>query len=449
MSAMAEGATQNPEHPESTMQPVTLEDEKSLVGSLLAQRQEFLALTENRDTPLYVFAPDVVEDRYFRFKRAFEAYLDDFRVFYACKSNNHPLMAAKLTELGAGLDVSSGVELEAGLAAGSRNMVFSGPGKTRAELELAVANRDKVMVHLDSFGELERLDQAVRRLGGPVKAGVRISAQSGGSWRKFGIPLSSLERFWSLARQKEMVHLCGLQFHTSWNMGPEAQVDFIRELGNYLLTQGQKFFQELEFIDIGGGFWPERGEWLPPEALSRPRVQPAPLCNPAKPIEFFAREIAGALERHIFPLTPCGILAEPGRWLADGAMHLLVRVIDKKAADLVITDGGIHLFGWEKFESEYIPVINLSRPSFEKRACLVCGSLCTPRDFWGWNYFGQSIEEGDVLLIPDQGAYTYSLRQNFIKPLAQTAVLAEEFMAELLPGQRGGQTGVLRGLTTI
>ena len=47
------------------------------------------------------------------------------------------------------------------------------------------------------------------------------------------------------------------------------------------------------------------------------------------------------------------------------------------------------------------------------------GSLCTPHDIWGWSVFGDGIEPGDILLLPSQGAYTWSLRQQFIKPVAK------------------------------
>ncbi|MFH1143386.1 MAG: hypothetical protein V1774_02440, partial [Candidatus Eisenbacteria bacterium] len=73
---------------------------------------------------------------------------------------------------------------------------------------------------------------------------------------------------------------------------------------------------------------------------------------------------------------------------------------------------------------DYFPVINLSRPGLNEHECLVAGSLCTPHDLWGYSYFGDGIEVGDILLIPNQGAYTYSLRQEFIKPLPRTVRLA-------------------------
>jgi diaminopimelate decarboxylase len=47
------------------------------------------------------------------------------------------------------------------------------------------------------------------------------------------------------------------------------------------------------------------------------------------------------------------------------------------------------------------------------------GSLCTPHDLWGYGYWGEDIQPGDTLLIPNQGAYTYSLRQEFIKAVPQ------------------------------
>ena len=100
-------------------------------------------------------------------------------------------------------------------------------------------------------------------------------------------------------------------------------------------------------------------------------------------------------------------------------MHILLQVVDKKDSRTVITDGGINLLGWERPLTEFIPVINLTRPSRKENPQRVFGSLCTPHDVWGTSIFGNGIEVGDILLIPDQGAYTYSLRQSFIKPKAK------------------------------
>ena len=104
-------------------------------------------------------------------------------------------------------------------------------------------------------------------------------------------------------------------------------------------------------------------------------------------------------------------------------MHLLMSVVDKKSDDLVITDAGTNAVGWERFETDYFPVLNLSRPLLSEKPCQVLGSLCTPNDIWGYNYWGEDIRIGDVLMIPNQGAYTYSLRQYFIKAPPKVAVI--------------------------
>ena len=151
--------------------------------------------------------------------------------------------------------------------------------------------------------------------------------------------------------------------------------------------------------------------------------QPERYRYPAEPLEVFAREIGQTLRQHIFPYINCEVFTEPGRWLVNDSMHILLTVVDKKAEDLVIVDGGTNIVGWERFETDYFPVINLSNPSLVERECFIFGALCTPHDVWGYSYFGDGIEPGDTLMIPSQGAYTYSLRQPFIKPLAQVCPL--------------------------
>jgi diaminopimelate decarboxylase len=192
----------------------------------------------------------------------------------------------------------------------------------------------------------------------------------------------------------------------------------------------------LTFIDIGGGFWPEEGEWLGAGGtrfgmimnllFPRHRDKRSRFRVESQPIDSFARAIAAALKRALPGRLHCRICLEPGRWLSHGAMHLLLTVVDVKGHDLVITDAGTNAIGWERFEQDYFPVINLTRPGIEEHECAILGSLCTPHDVWGYSYHGTGIRPGDLLLIPTQGAYTYSLRQNFIKPVPEVAILPEQ-----------------------
>ena len=65
----------------------------------------------------------------------------------------------------------------------------------------------------------------------------------------------------------------------------------------------------------------------------------------------------------------------------------------------------------------------MPRPALTEHPCDVPGCLCMPHDVWGYRYWGEGIQDGDILMIPTQGAYTYSLRQNFIKDLPKAVAL--------------------------
>lgn len=405
----------------------------SFVAKYLNRRLEFLDLTDQTPAPLYVLERSVLEERSRQFQQAFKKNLPDTGFYYAVKSNNHPDVAAILVKTGMGLDVSSGIELAMALETSAKNIVFSGPGKTDSELRLAIENADKVTVLTDSFGELARLKKLLHKSATILRIGVRLTTNPAGLWRKFGILPEQLAEFCNETLKDPNIAFQGLQFHTSWNLTPQANVNFIQYLGTTLNSLPTTILDKIRFIDIGGGFWPPQGEWLQPAGMKACNFNNAPGSIPSSPfdhyrlpacsIEEFADEISNAVRKHIHNLISCRICTEPGRWICNDAMHLLLSVVDKKGDDLVITDAGTNTVGWERFENDYFPVINLSKPALKERACSVLGSLCTPHDVWGYSYWGEEIREGDILMIPTQGAYTYSLRQNFIKPLPQVVII--------------------------
>lgn len=411
-------------------------DEKELlnfVQSFVERKDQFIKCYEKYGSPLYAFDRAAVIKQLSKFRTAFETNFSDIRIYYAMKSNNHPMMVKTIVENGVGIDISSGKELNSALEAGASDIIFSGPGKQDEELELALKNNKIVTVLIDSFGELERLDKIASKLNKGIKAGVRLTTVESGIWRKFGIPLDKLPQFFKQADNCLNVQLTGLQFHLSWNMNPEKQIAFISQLGFVLRNLDYDHRRKIKFIDIGGGFWPEQGEWLQKAATQEGMIQVAldkidvnhleHFKNSSVPIEDFASGLSSAVKKYIPDSSHITICVEPGRWLSNEAMHILLKVIDVKNHNLVITDGGTNAIGWDRFEQDYFPVINLSRPSLIEKECLVAGSLCTPHDIWGYSYFGESINEGDLLIVPNQGAYTYSLRQDFIKEIPGTVLL--------------------------
>ena len=138
---------------------------------------------------------------------------------------------------GLGLDVSSGVELAGARALGSPRIIFSGPGKRPEELDsrLQTAPRDGP---LDIFAELGRLEETAARHGAQIRAGVRLTTEERGLWRKFGIPLARLRAF--LARRaRPPRRLLGASVPHELEPDPAAHVAFLRRLGGTLGRSGR------------------------------------------------------------------------------------------------------------------------------------------------------------------------------------------------------------------
>jgi len=393
------------------------------------RRHIYQAACQNHGSPVWILESSVLKENAKKFAAAFNRFFNKTSFYFAMKSNNHPQVSATLLESGFGLDVSSGAELQTALNLNARDIIFSGPGKTNDELALAILHQDRVTLLLDSFGELERLNALLSGsdINNPVNVGIRLTTNPDGLWRKFGIVPETLPRFWNKVKDLSNISFKGLQFHSSWNLTPDRQLEFIMLLGNIINKMPEAFNKSIEFIDIGGGYWPEEGEWLQfagtAEGIAQIKMdetfEPAltHYINPSTPIEKFAITLFEAINKHIFPYINCRICFEPGRWICHSAMHILLTILDKKGRDIVITDAGTNAVGWERFETDYFPVLNLTRSALKENACNILGSLCTPHDVWGYTYFGSDIQVGDLLMIPCQGAYTYSLCQNFIKPL--------------------------------
>ena len=389
-------------------------DLSHVAAEILTKREALLAVAA-RGTPAYAFDRAAFGAALDAFERAFSAELPGHRAFYAVKSNHHPLVVEEAARRGFGLDVSSGRELDQALAIDGAPIVFSGPAKAPGELDRAVANADRVTVHLDSFRELERLGDATTKLGRSIKAGVRVSTDHHGAWSKFGVPLADLARFVRAARAHPLVDLRGVQFHLSWNRDATPYERILEDLATVIardLTAEER--ARLAFVDVGGGYRPHalEGEFTAEESAGAGRAYAS---KPSITVEAYARALGDAFRTHLSPLASARVYTEPGRVVSTHAMHLLLRVVDKKSGDLVIVDGGVNMVGWEKYLHVACPVVNLTRPSLAEIPVRIGGSLCDCEDVWGFHCFAERVEEGDVLVVPMQGAYGFSVAQSFIR----------------------------------
>lgn len=389
----------------------------------------FHALALSHPLPIYCFDEANLDTACNQYLNAFNKFVPNSKHFYAIKVNHFSRILEKVRDLGFGADVSSGRELAIALDTKFKEILFSGPGKTESELTLALRETDTVVINIDSFGELRKIARLSGGSNKRPKCGVRVSFGSHAEWGKFGIPILNLREFLNEAHTLR-IDIIGIQFHISWNEDSSPYASAIYELSEYIkknLTEQQ--IQHLEFIDFGGGFRPFQSEGTYPEdtptgyilqALSDAFDEPYEFSSwhstlESVPIASYAEGIGQAIDEHLRPIGEFTYYSEPGRIICNSALHVLLKVEDIKSDTCIILNGGTNIIGFERFEFDYFPIVNISNPSLTEKKCMVYGSLCMPQDYWGRSIYADKIEVGDLIVVPYQGALTYANMQDFIK----------------------------------
>ena len=383
-----------------------------VVEKILENKKLFLDLSNNHNTPFYVYDQESLDENICRFVTSFERYIPKFEPYYAMKINHHPFIVDHAVKEGMGLDVASIRELKIALKAGAKKIVYYSPAKSKKDLRFALKHSDEVRIHMDSFNELELLGKLTDELKTIVGAGIRINLPSYKSWTKYGIPLDKLKKFWDRAKDYNFLKLNGIHFHQSRNKNSSFYTNTIQELSKHL---SKKFspdeLKSIEYVDFGGGFEPYKSEGV---IKNKKEEWPKYKINKAVTIEKYAKKIGGAIKKYLDPLIEATYISEPGRYICNDAMHIVLSVADIKKNKNCILDGGVNMVGWQRFEKEYFPLINITHPSKKEHQHKMWGNLCTTWDIWGYYYYGSKLKKGDIIIVPCQGALTYSLAQSFI-----------------------------------
>jgi diaminopimelate decarboxylase len=372
-------------------------------------------------TPLYVYSRAAVEEAYSAYDRAFAAV--PHRVCYALKANASRAILRVLAGLGAGADIVSGMEMRAALGAGltADRIVFSGVGKTDAEIALGV-EQGVGAFNAESEAEIGRIAAAAAARGKTARVALRVNPDidprshpyisTGLRENKFGTDIALAAEILSRARALPGVRVVGVQSHIGsqiTELGPLAEsVRALAALSRRLIDRGFA----LETIDIGGGLGVDyEGSGVPQAQELAARVLP---------------ELAG------LPLT---VLLEPGRSLVARAGALLTRVLDVKGSHgrtFVVVDAGMNdlvrpaLYGaYHRIE----PVSLHGRPSGRVD---VVGPVCETADFLAKDRELPAVEPGDLLAVRDAGAYGFSMSSTYNMRPRPAEVLVEAGAARLV-----------------
>ena len=204
-------------------------------GVLHAEDVNLSELADAVGTPFYCYSTATLERHYRVFTEAFAG--EKTLVCYAMKANSNQSVLRTLAKLGAGADVVSGGELKRALAAGipPSKILFSGVGKTEAELRAALA-ADILCINVESEPELELLSQLAVEAGRTARISVRVNPDvdagthakisTGKSENKFGIPIARAREVYARAAKLPGIEVTGTDMHIG------SQITDLQQDGN-------------------------------------------------------------------------------------------------------------------------------------------------------------------------------------------------------------------------
>ncbi len=358
-------------------------------------------LAERFGTPLYVYDLDRVEAA----RDALLAALPDgVDLFYAVKANPHAEVAAAVRGGGrTRAEISSTGELSVALAAGftGADILYTGPGKTSCELHTAIGRGVRTF-SVESPGDLRRIGAVASAQRVEVDCLLRINSSTAkattsirmtGTPSQFGLDSETLPGLMPDLTRVPGARVVGAHFFPLSNAVDEESL--IGEF-QHTIALAARLHEELglpmEFLDIGGGF-------------SVPYAVPGVRARYDK-LRF---ELEAALDTS-FPHWRAGrprIACESGRYLVGDSGTLLCGVVNIKQSRgrrFVVLDTGINAFGGMSGLGRLLPAAIRLDDAPTGVASLV-GPLCTPGDVLGRDVDVPDLVEGDVLEIPNTGAY--------------------------------------------
>jgi diaminopimelate decarboxylase len=368
---------------------------------------------------------------------------------FAVKSNGNLSILKLLAKLGSGFDVVSGGELEhlAHLGVAGERIVFSGVGKTREEIRLALRYRGRgkagrtgiLLFNIESQAELEiLLEESSKRkpsdtpgvsirVNPDVIAGGHPHISTGHHLHKFGLDWTAARELYSKHRQSKWIEWTGISAHIGsqiTSLQPFRQAlarvaGHVRELCDLGIV--------LKYLDFGGGLGVRYTDQKLPSR----------------------RDYARMVGRMVRPLG-VHLLLEPGRTIIAPAGILLTRVIyTKKTRDktFVVVDSAMNDLLRPALYSAVHPITRVMRANGKKSAAEpvdIVGPVCETGDSFLHNWPLGEAKAGELLAIWTAGAYGMSLSSNYNARCRPAEILVEGEHARIIR-RRESPKDLLRG----
>jgi diaminopimelate decarboxylase len=367
-------------------------------GALFAEDVPVADIAAAVGTPVYVYSTATLVRHFRLFDEALAGM--DHLICYAMKAASNLAILKTLAREGAGMDVVSAGEYLRAKAAGvpGDRIVFSGVGKTPAEIRLALEGGVR-QFNVESEPELEAISAIAASMGTTAPITIRVNPDvdakthakiaTGKSENKFGIPIARARDVYALAASLPGIDVVGIDVHIGsqlTDLAPfETAYSKVADLTEALRADGH----DIRRLDLGGGLG------IPYTRGNEP---------PPLPSDY------GDLVRRTVGHLGCEIEIEPGRLIVGNAGLLVSEVIYVKSGegrDFLILDAAMNdLIRPAMYEAHHdiVPVIE-PVPGAEQHPFDVVGPVCETGDTFARQRVMPPVAAGDLVAFRSAGAY--------------------------------------------
>lgn len=390
-------------------------------GQLWAEDISCQKIVEQYGTPTYVYSRATIERHWLAFDRAVQAH--PHLICYAVKANSNLAVLNVMARLGSGFDIVSGGELARVIEAGGEpgKVVFSGVGKTEAEIEYALEVGIKCF-NIESEAELHRIAKVAEQVGKVAPISIRVNPNvdagthpyisTGLKENKFGISVEKAFELYQWANLQSHIEVQGVDCHIGSQL---TEIEPFLDALDILLALIDRLSESgvtISHLDLGGGLGVTYDNEQPPEPS----------------------EYVSALMTRLEQRKELTILFEPGRAIMANAGILLTKVEflkENEGKHFCIVDAAMNdlirpslYSAWQKIE----PVVQQSRTI---RNYDIVGPICETGDFLGKNR-DLAVAPGDYLVVRSAGAYGFTMSSNYNSRVRAAEVMVDGALSQVV-----------------
>lgn len=383
-------------------------------GELYAEDVPVARIIEQVGTPVYLYSLATLRRHYTVFNEAFTRV--KHLVCFSVKANSNLAVLRTFAREGSGFDVVSGGELFRALKAGAdpRKIVFSGVGKSHAEIRYAL-EQNILMFNAESEQELDAINAVAGSLGKKAPVSLRVNPDvdpkthpyisTGMKKSKFGIDIKRSLDEYERARALPHLNVIGVDCHIGSQLTSTSPfVDALARVKELSLKLRERSFT-INLLDLGGGLGITYNDETPPE----PKEYAGSLM-----------EMLGALATPstgaVTPGHDLTLILEPGRVIVGNAGILVTRVLYRKSngeKNFVVIDGAMNDLIRPALYGSYQGIQPVKQTTDKKVVADVVGPVCESGDFLAKDREVAEFVPGDLLAVMSAGAYGFVMASNY------------------------------------